>query len=38
MYMDSVMYMNSLMCLLIGKNWDARNRNKCVSNISILVE
>lgn len=38
MYMDSDMYMNSLMCLLISKNWDARNRNNCVSNISILVE
>lgn len=38
MYMDSDMYMNSLMCLLIGNHWDARNRNNCVSKISILVE
>lgn len=41
MYMDSDMYMNSLMCLLIGKNClakIAKNRNNCVSNISIVVE
>lgn len=36
--MDSDMYMNSLMCLLIGNYWDVRNWNNCVLNILILVE